>query len=54
MDSSEVAKGFEGLMNKQAEQFKALMASYGKIYEAQKPGKESTKTAPPEKPSKRG
>jgi hypothetical protein len=54
IDTTEVVKGFEGLMNKQAEQFKALMASYGKIYEGEKPGKESTKTAPPEKPSKRG
>jgi hypothetical protein len=54
IDPSEVVKGFEGLMKKQAEQFQALMASYGKLYEEKKPGKESTKTAPPEKPSKRG
>jgi len=51
---SEVVKGFEGLMNKQAEQFQALMSSYGKLYDAEKPGKESTNTVPPEKPSKRG
>jgi hypothetical protein len=54
IDPSEVVKGFEGLMTKQAEQFQALMASYGKLYEEKKPGKESTHTAPPEKPSKRG
>jgi hypothetical protein len=53
-DPSEVVKGFEGLMQKQTEQFQALVASYGKLYEAQKPGKDSTNTAPPEKPSRRG
>jgi len=30
------------------------MASYGKLYEAQKPGKDSTNTDHPEKPSRRG
>jgi hypothetical protein len=54
IDPSEVVKGFEGLMKKQAEQFQTLMASYGKLYEEKKPGKESTHTTPPEKPSKRG
>ena len=34
-------------MKKQTEQFQALVASYGKLYEAQKPGKESTNPTPP-------
>ena len=38
-DPAEVVKGFEGLMQKQAEQFQALMASYGKLYDAGKPGR---------------
>jgi len=53
-DPTEIVKGFEGLMKKQAEQFQTLMASYGKLYEAQKPGKDSTNTDHPEKPSRRG
>jgi hypothetical protein len=54
IDPSEVVKGFEGLMQKQAEQFQALMASYGKLYEEKKPGKKSTDPHSPEEPSKRG
>jgi hypothetical protein len=54
MDPSEVVKGFEGLMKEQAEQFQALMTSYGKLYEVERTGKESTTTAPAEKPGKRG
>ena len=54
IDTAEIAKGFEGLMKEQAEQFQALMASYGKLYEEKKPGKKSTEPHPPEKPSKRG
>jgi len=33
-------------MKKQAEQFQTLVASYGKLYEAKKPEKESTKPNP--------
>ncbi len=54
MDASEVVKGFEGLMNRQAEQFQALMASYGKMYEAKTPGTQPTETQPPEASTKRG
>jgi hypothetical protein len=54
IDPSEVVKGFEGLMQKQAEQFQALMASFGKLYEEKKPGKKSTEPHRPEEPSKRG
>lgn len=39
VDPAEVVKGFEGLMKKQAEQFQALMTSYGKLYDAGKPGR---------------
>jgi hypothetical protein len=53
-DPTEVVRGFEGLMKKQADQFKALMESYGKLYEEKKPGKKSTESHPPEEPSKRG
>ena len=49
MDFTESFKGFEGLMKKQAEQFQALMASYGKLSEVDKPGKESTATQPSKK-----
>jgi hypothetical protein len=41
VDPDEVVKGFEGLMKKQAEQFQALMASYGKLYEAKKTGQKT-------------
>jgi hypothetical protein len=54
IDPSEVVKGFEGLMKEQAEQFQALMASYGKLYEEKKPAKKSTEPHPPEQPSKKG
>jgi hypothetical protein len=54
IDPSEVVEGFEGLMQRQAEQFKALMASYGKLYEEKKPDKKITEPHPPGKPSKRG
>ena len=40
-------------MKEQAEQFQALMASYGKLYEEKKPGKKSTEPHPPEEPSKK-
>ena len=53
-DTTEIVKGFEGLMQKQTEQFQALVASYGKLYEENKPGKKSTEPHPPEEPSKRG
>jgi hypothetical protein len=52
MDSLEVVKGFEGLMNKQAEQFHALMASYGKLYEDS--GRQAEEDRPPEKTDKKG
>jgi hypothetical protein len=52
-DPTEVVKGFEGLMKKQTEQFQALVASYGKLYEEKKPGKKSTEPHPPEEPSKK-
>ncbi len=54
IDTAEIAKGFEGLMKKQAEQFQALMASYGKLYETEKPGRKSSEPHPPEAPKKRG
>jgi hypothetical protein len=53
-DPTEVVKGFEGLMQKQAEQFQALMASYGKLYEKEKPGRKSSESHPPEASKKRG
>jgi len=49
MDPTEIAKGFEGLMKKQTEQFQTLMALYGKLFEVDKPGKESTATQPSKK-----
>ena len=52
IDTAEIAKGFEGLMKKQAEQFQTLVASYGKLYEAKKPEKESTKTQTPKSRTK--
>ena len=52
-DPTEVVKGFEGLMKKQTEQFQALVASYGKLYEEKKPGKKPTEPHPPEEPSKK-
>jgi hypothetical protein len=52
-DPTEVVKGFEGLMQKQTEQFQALVASYGKLYEEKKPGKKATEPHPPEEPSKK-
>lgn len=54
MDPAEVVKGFEGLMNRQAEQFQALMASYGKLYEARKPGRKSSEHHASDVPKKRG
>jgi len=54
VDPAEVVKGFEGLMKKQAEQFQALMASYGKLYEAEKPGRKSSEHHAPEASKKRG
>lgn len=33
MEHTEVVKGFEALIKKQTDQFQALMASYGKLYE---------------------
>ena len=54
MDPSDVVKGFEGLMKKQAEQFQALMESYGKMYEVKKPGKERKATHTMETSNKRG
>lgn len=54
LDPSVIIKGFDGLMKKQAEQFQTLMASYGKLYEEEKSGKESAKTKHPEGSSKRG
>lgn len=51
---SEIVKGFEGLMQKQAEQFQALMASYGKLYEARKPGRRPSEHPGAEAPKKRG
>lgn len=33
MEHAEVVKGFEALIKKQTDQFQALMASYGKLYE---------------------
>ena len=53
-DPAEVVKGFEGLMKKQAEQFQALMESYGKMYEVKKPGKERKATHTTETSNKRG
>jgi hypothetical protein len=53
-DPAEVVKGFEGLMKKQAEQFQALMESYGKMYEVKKPGKERRATHTTEASNKRG
>ncbi len=53
-DPSDVVKGFEGLMKKQAEQFQALMESYGKMYEVKKPGKERKATHTTETSNKRG
>lgn len=53
-DPSEIVKGFEGLMKKQAEQFQALMASYGKLYEAQKPGRKASEHHAAEASKKRG
>ena len=52
-DPTEVVKGFEGLMQKQTEQFQALVTSYGKLYQEKKPGKKSTEPHPPEEPSKK-
>jgi len=52
MDPTEVVKGFEGLMKKQAEQFHALMDSYGKLYEDS--GKQPTEARPPDKTDKKG
>ncbi len=49
MDFTEVFKGFEGLMKKQAEQFQTLMASYGKPNEVDESAKESTATQPSKK-----
>lgn len=54
MDPAEVVKGFEGLMKKQAEQFQALMESYGKLYEVKKPGKERKATQHTDASNKRG
>jgi len=54
MDTAEIAKGFEGLMKKQAEQFQSLMASYGKLYETEKPGTKSSEPHPPDPSKKRG
>jgi len=54
MDPAVVVKGFEGLMKKQAEQFQTLMASYGKLYEAEKPGMKSSETHSPGVSKKRG
>jgi len=54
VDPAEVVKGFEGLMQKQAEQFQALMASYGKLYEAGKPGRKSSEHHGSEASKKRG
>jgi hypothetical protein len=51
---TQVMKGFEGLMRKQAEQFQSLMASYGEMHEAKKPGRKSSDTNPPEVRKKRG
>ena len=51
-DPLEVVKGFEGLMKKQAEQFQALMASYGKLYEDS--GSKATEARTPEKTDKKG
>ncbi len=53
-DPSEIVKGFEGLMQKQAEQFQALMASYGKLYEARKPGRKPSEHQTAEASKKRG
>lgn len=52
-DPAEVVKGFEGLMKKQAEQFQALMASYGKLYEGEKPGRKPAEHPAPEASRKR-
>jgi hypothetical protein len=52
MDTAEVAKGFEELMKKQAEQFQTLVASYGKLYKAEKPEKEPSKTQTPKSRTK--
>ncbi len=51
-DPLEVAKGFEGLMKKQAEQFQALMASYGRLYEDS--GSKSAEARTPEQTDKKG
>lgn len=53
MDPAEVVKGFEGLMKKQAEQFRALMSAYGKLYETGKPGKRPAERHAPETSKKR-
>ena len=53
-DPSEIVKGFEGLMQKQAEQFQALMASYGKLYESRKPGRKPSEHHDAEASKKRG
>ena len=53
MDPAEVVKGFEGLMKKQAEQFRALMSAYGKLYETGKPGRRSAEHRAPEASKKR-
>ena len=53
-DPADVVKGFEGLMKKQAEQFQALMESYGKMYEVKKPGRERRTTHTTDASNKRG
>jgi hypothetical protein len=54
MGVTQVIDGFEGLMRKQAEQFQALMSSYGEMHEAKKPGRKSSDANPPEARKKRG
>jgi hypothetical protein len=44
MDTGEIARGFEGLIKKQAEQFQTLMAAYGSMCEDLK--KQSSSHAP--------
>ncbi|HTZ41339.1 MAG TPA: hypothetical protein VMB77_14395 [Syntrophales bacterium] len=54
IDPAEVVKGFEGLIKKQAEQFQDLMASYSKLYDTEKSGKESAENRPCQEPSEKG
>jgi hypothetical protein len=53
-DPAEVVKGFEGLMKKQAEQFQALMGSYGKLYDAAVKKDSAAETRSPKGQTRKG